>query len=179
MERYNPRVCLASSAWPMMLNFSNGNELAQDGWTKRTEWSTTTPYYFYEYGTSSELKPPMMIEAVPDSTDHEFDHFAVYTQKSETEVLFTINGVGEATVPLDWKADGAEYSAGVHVVGDQVAGDTSDHHEFYGLRHLYDGEWYSDNAEGNTKFNSASYGKAEFPDGNYFYTWDSRYSSEE
>lgn len=179
VERYNPRTCEgASSAWPGILNTAcSSTDFAQVGWADWFVWGIK-PHYFYEYSECGKQGAPMAISLVPKPEEHGFDHYAVYTQNSEKEVLFTINSEAVKKLALTWKANKAEYAAEVFNLGDQVPGDTSHHFKFYGLNHLYKGGWYSDNAKENYKVKS-EYGGTSFENGNYFYTWDKRYSTEE
>jgi len=181
IERYNPRTCEggSSAAWPMMFveGSCSDSDFAQVGWDDQRTWGIK-PHYFYEYGECGKVEGPMAISLVPSPEAHGFDHYAAYTQKSESEVLFTINGESVAKHSLTWKANRAEYATEVYKVGDQVPGDTNHHFKLYGLNHLYNGTWYSDNAEKNIHLTSV-HGGDSFENGNYFYTWDTRYSTEE
>lgn len=178
IARYNPRTCSSSVVWPMITKVGYADQLAQDGWAKEESVSPSTVYYFTEWGDAGKLEPPVLHEAVPNPTEHGvFDHYAVYT-KNASEVIFSVNEKTIAKATINWTPNLVQYYAELEAVEDQVPGDTSYHEEFYGLKHLYNGSWYSDNAKGNYHVVEDPYGGAEWGEGNYFFIWDNRYSSE-
>ncbi|MGN6373072.1 MAG: hypothetical protein ACTHM1_08780 [Solirubrobacteraceae bacterium] len=177
IDRYNPRACITSSAWSMIDNQNNGNELAQVGWLKNTAWSSSTVYYFYEYGESGTLYLPVAVGVVPNPTEYGVaDKFTVYTSSGNT-ALFIINGSGVANAGLNWTANNAQWFSETHSNSDQTAGDTAHGVEYYGTQHLYNGSWYNDIAVNNA-YDNAPNGGATWPSGAYMWTWDRRYSTE-
>lgn len=177
IDHYDPRMCLSSSAWAMMDNQSNSNELAQIGWLKLSGWSTSTVYFFYEYGQSGQLYMPISLGAVPHPTNSSiWDQFTVYTNGNGV-TLFIIDGVGQARATLNWTANNAQWFGETHSYSDQTPGDTNNHVYFTDVQHLYNGVWYNDTASVN-KYNRSPYGSGTWPNSNYFEIWDTRYSSE-
>lgn len=173
VTRYNPHICTVSAAWSMIANTNNGNELAQVGWAKLSSWSTSTVYYFYEYGQSSFLNPPVLLSAVPNPSGGASDKFTVFTNGNNV-TEFLINNSLKFSTTLNWTPNNAEWFGETHSYPDQTPGDTVDFVEFSNVQHLYNGQWYNDNAAID-KYNNSPYGTGSWPNSNYFYIWDTRY----
>lgn len=133
-------------------------------------------YYFYEYGSSSNLNPPVMLSAVSNPTGSATDKFTVYTNGNNV-TEFLINGSLKFSTTLNWTANNAQWLGETHSYSDQTPGDTVNLEQAYNVQHLYDGTWVNDNASIN-KANTSPYGSGQWPAQNSFYIWDTRYSSE-
>ena len=61
--------CISSSTWTLIANpsYSSGTALSQDGYLRLYSWSNSTTYYFYEFGTTTYLYPPVMLSAMKKS----------------------------------------------------------------------------------------------------------------
>ncbi len=103
------------------------------------------------------------------------DKFGV--QKISGIMHFRVNGSDVATQALSWTPNEGEWMAETHYAGDQTAGDTNHEVEFSEVVH-YNGSWQPDEPSYYYYYDSAQYGTAGWGATNYFFTWDTRYSSE-
>jgi len=165
----------------MIFNTTNGNELAQVGWLKLHNWdpTETTVYFFYEYGESSYLYPPVQLSA--DTQANNFgtsEDFNVYiTNPNGNGTEFRINNQWEGAAYLNWTPNNAEWLGETHSVDDQMPGDTNHQLVFYGVRHLYNTVWYSENTASDYHENNFPYGGHAYYNTDYFKIWDTRYNS--
>lgn len=175
ITNYNPHICQSSSAWSLIgnINDPSGQELAQIGYLKFSSWSTSTVYYFYEYGQAGILYYPVM-----DGIDVNFgnqDKFTVYTDTSTGYTLFNIADNNQFSVKLNWTANTAQWFAETHYTEDQTVGGKSHVVTFSTVQHLYSGRWYNDNAS-QEKSNNQPNASGSWPNSNTFSVWDIRYN---
>ncbi|AEJ40236.1 hypothetical protein TPY_2056 [Sulfobacillus acidophilus TPY] len=166
----------------MITNTNNGNELAQIGWLKYVNWSSSSVYFFYEYGQSGGLNPPEQLFVDTNAANYgTSNEFTVYTQ-GNGQTDFIINGVGQFNTYLNSTPNRAEWLGEVHSTGDQMAGDYNHPVYFNYVQHLYNGTWYNDNASVNQINTDTSqnggYGAGNWPNANWCAIWDTRYGSE-
>jgi hypothetical protein len=179
VQRYDPCVCDETFAWALMANSSQpSDEVAQVGWLKWVKWSTTTVYYFWEYGQSGVLYNPVKVSAVPNPQGAAFDEFTVYTN-GNGHTLFMIDGNGVGNEVLNWTPNEGQWMGEMHTVDDQTPGDTVQTVTFADVQHLYDGTWYNQPTHSEA-YNNSPYGAGSWPSGiNAFNIWATRYSSED
>ncbi len=163
---------MANSAYP------NGG-IAQIGWAKEYSWGTSDPYYFYEWGNTTSMNPPVQIQ-LDDGSDNN-DEFTVY-QNGNNDTLFIWDGVGVANIPdsdLGWTPEEEEYFGELwNASGDQMPGSNANHVYFKNPQYLAAGTWYNQNVNGGSggeESNDSTYGKYQVVSGTEFEIWDSRY----
>lgn len=178
ISRYIPRYCVSSSAWAMVDNTNNGDELAQVGWLRLADWGSTV-YYFYEFGTSTVLNPPVQLGAVPNPGGLAQDKFSVFKQ-SDGKWTFNINTVSQDTESFSWTPNEGEWFAETHSYTDQTAGDTSNIVGFTTVAHLgsVGGTWKQDSPTTSYAYNGSPYGSGLWGSGSDFDVYDGRYSTE-
>ncbi|PSR20895.1 MAG: hypothetical protein C7B43_21635 [Sulfobacillus benefaciens] len=178
---YAPYVCSQGgvSAWSMIANSNNYDEFAQVGWLRGTYWgSGCDVYFFYEYGQSNAVYNPAIISVDSAATNYGTSNkFTVYTNGNNV-TQFLINNVNKASVSLNWSANHAEWLGETHSPSDQVVGASEQPVYFKSVQHLYNGTWYNDMANLN-KWNTTQYGAGYWPQSNYFYIYDVRYTTGE
>jgi hypothetical protein len=178
VARYIPRVCETSSAWAMVYNTGNGNELAQVGWLRAAAWGSYV-YYFYEFGTSSTLNPPVQLGIVPGAGTLQQDKFSVFKQ-TDGSWTFNINTVSKDTETFSWTPNEGAWMAETHSYPDQTAGDTSNVVGFTTVAHLgsVGGTWHQDSPTSTYGYNTSPYGSGLWGSGSDFDVYDGRYNSE-
>jgi hypothetical protein len=176
VDRYKPRMCASSSAYAMVDNTNYGTALAQIGWVKYSAWSTTAVFYFYEYGTSSNLNNPVPLTEVPSPGTLRQDKFGV--QDESGTFYFRLNSTTEVTETPGWTPNQGFWAAETHSYSDQTAGDLSNLDLFSGVQHYSGGAWHDDTPASSYAYNTSPYGSGYWGSSNSFDTYDSRYSSE-
>lgn len=164
-------VCISSSAWSMIDNQSGDTELAQAGYLRLAEWSTTQTYYFYEWGDTSTLYDPVMYD-VDNKNWGSSDKFAVYYDSGSQYTKMLINNQLVASVYTGWNANDQQWFAETHSDADYTVGGYNHHSIFATVQYLQNGTWYNINAPSDMYNNqpNASYSAS----GNQFYVWDKR-----
>lgn len=167
-------VCISSSAWAMIDNQSNSNELAQTGYLKLASWSTTTTYYFYEEGVSGQLYDPGII-SVDSKNRGSTDVFTTYLDTGNGYIHYQINNQTQVSTIPDWTPNDQQWFAETHSDADHVVGGYNHHSLFGSVGYLYSGRWHYVNAS-SSMYNTASYGDYSISGSSSFVVWDTRVS---
>ncbi len=146
------------------------------GWLRSAAWSSYV-YYFYEFGTSSTLYPPVQLGTVPGAHTLLQDKFGVFKQASGSWT-FNINTVSKFSTTLSWTPNQGEWFAETHSYTDQTAGDTSHVVGFTTVAHLNSGTWHQDSPTSSYAYNSSPYGSGDWGSNGSFDVYDGRYNSE-
>lgn len=166
-------VCISSSAWSMIDNQSSGNELAQVGYLRLAQWSTSKTYYFYEYGDQTTLYNPVML-AVDTKNWGASDEFTTYYNSGNGYIEPVINGQVQVYIYVTWGANDQQWFAEVHSPQDYVVGGYNHHSLFGNVQYLFSGKWYNINTS-SYMYNDTPYGTF-YTTGSSFYVWDTRVS---
>lgn len=178
VNRYNPRIGAGggSTCW-VMITSSSGSAWGQVGWAKLSDWGSS-PYYFYEYESSSS-NGPKILSAVPSPVDVTVsDLFSITRPSGGGSLTYWINHVSQHTTSnVTWIPSINEYYAETWLSSDQLAGSTSYHEYFHSTQYYSSTGVWADNLTNNcTPYNSNStnYGTT-FPSGYpKFWVWDKR-----
>lgn len=165
--------CISSSTWTLIGSQSSYTALAQDGYVRLYTWSNSTTYYFYEYGSTSQVYAPIMLTAMTKGWGSS-DIFTTYYNSGTGYIEELINGVVQTYIRVDWNADQQQWSAEVHSNEDRVVGGYNHHSIFGNNKYLYNGVWYTINTP-TYIYNNTPHG-AYSTSGDTFYVWDTRQS---
>lgn len=161
--------CISSSTWTLIGNQSYNDALSQDGYVRLYTWSNSVTYYFYEYGSTSQLYNPVMLSVMKKGWGSS-DTFSSYYNSGNGYIEELINGVVQVYIHVDWNSNQQQWAAEVHSNEDHVVGGYNHHSIFATDRYLYNGVWYTINTPSYVS-NSTPYGSYS-ASGGTFYVWD-------
>jgi hypothetical protein len=187
IAEYEPLLCTGgidgsrsfSGAWVGIVN-TNVTSIAQIGYAKYAQWSTTSVYYFWECNDCATNEVDNFA-TLSNPSNHSLDAYTVYNS-SGTD-LFIKNGNGIANDKPNFAANQAEFLGEIHDAYTQMPGDTNHQVIFSGPQKLVNGTWYAENPQymltPTDEKNQAPYGTQGNLGGNdEWWIWDTRCSNE-